>query len=193
MDMKALFQGIPNERLTKMELMETLCRRKSVRAYNGAAPTPEQMELILKAAQAAPVAMARFDSMHLTVITNAEFLGKLEAAGAAELGKPGAKMLYGAPVLVLVSAKIPEGTENSMYSSAAMIAHNMALEATELGVGSVDIWGCIRGAAKDSQLVAQLQLPEEFEPCCAIALGQTDEEFPVRDVPADKMAVSSIE
>lgn len=175
-----------------METMETLCRRKSVRTYTGEAPTAEQMERILKAAQAAPVAMARFDSMHLTVITNPELLAELEAAGAAELGKPG-KMLYGAPVLVLVSAKIPAGAENPMYSSAAMVVHNMALEATELGVGSVDIWGCIRGASKDAALVAKLQLPEGFEPCCAIALGQTDEEFPVRDVPADKMAVSAIQ
>ncbi len=175
-----------------MKTMETLCRRKSVRTYTGEAPTSKQMELILKAAQAAPVAMGRFDSMHLTVITNADLLAKLEEAGSKELGKPG-KMLYNAPVLVLVSAKIPEGAENSMHSSAAMVVHNMALEATELGVGSVDIWGCIRGASKNESLVAQLHLPEGFVPCCAIALGQTTEEFPVRDIPMDKMAVSTIE
>ena len=176
-----------------MELKEVFARRKSVRSYTGEPITDEQLEIILAAAKAAPVAMAQFDSMHLTVITNAELLASIERAGGEMFGDPSRKMLYGAPTLVLVSAKIPDASrENSMHSSAAMVVHNMALQATELGVGSVDIWGTIAAASQKPELVAAMQLPEGFVPCCGIALGQTAEELPVRDIPADKIAVSTI-
>ena len=53
-----------------MNTMETIFSRASVRSYTGQPVTPEELALILKAAKAAPAGMARFDTLHLTVIHN---------------------------------------------------------------------------------------------------------------------------
>lgn len=71
-----------------MTMMETICCRKSIRSYTGENITAEELEVILKAANASPVGMGQFDSLHLTVITNKELLAKIEASAAAMFGKP---------------------------------------------------------------------------------------------------------
>ena len=120
-----------------MNTMETICSRKSVRNYTGVSITTEELDTILKAANASPVGMGQFDSLRLTVITNKELLSKIEKATAAMFGKPDMHPLYNAPMLVLVSSKEPTPMmENVVYSNAAIMVHNMALAATELGVGS---------------------------------------------------------
>lgn len=65
--------------------METICSRKSVRTYTGEQITEEQLNTILKAANAAPVGMGQYEGVHLTVITNTELLDRIDAAGAAML------------------------------------------------------------------------------------------------------------
>ena len=71
-----------------MTTMETICSRKSVRSYTGESITNDELNTILKAANASPVGMGQFDSLHLTVITNAEILNKIEATAAAMFNKP---------------------------------------------------------------------------------------------------------
>ena len=71
-----------------MNTMETICKRKSVRNYTGENITNEELSTILKAANASPVGMGQFDSLHLTVITNKELLNKIEKVTAAMFGKP---------------------------------------------------------------------------------------------------------
>ncbi len=177
-----------------MELTEVLAKRKSVRTYTGQPVSTEELNAILAAAQAAPVAMGSFEKVHLTVVTNPALLKKISEAGAAAFGRPGTDVLYGAPTLVVVSAQIATtALENPMYSSAAMIVHDMALAATSLGVGSCDIWGAIAAIVQDTEVVEALQIPMGFTPCCAVALGKTDEAFPTRDVPADKIETNVIE
>ena len=53
-----------------MTMIETICSRKSIRSYTGENITAAELDVILKAANAAPVGMGQFDSLHLTVITN---------------------------------------------------------------------------------------------------------------------------
>lgn len=47
-------------------MIETICSRKSVRSYTGENITAAELDVILKAANAAPVGMGQFDSLHLT-------------------------------------------------------------------------------------------------------------------------------
>ena len=176
-----------------MNTKELLFSRKSVRTFTGEPISDEDLSFIIKAAKAAPVAMGQYDNYHLTLITNKDLLTTIERAGGELFGDPDRKMLYNAPTLVVVSATVAPGAENYTYSSAAMIVHNMALAATELGVGSCDIWGCIGAAAKQPALVAKLNLPEGVTPCCAIALGKTDETFPLREVPEDRITLNVVE
>ena len=176
-----------------MNTMETICSRKSVRSYTGESITQEELDTILKAANASPVGMGQFESLHLTVITNKELLSKIEKATAAMFGKPDMHPLYNAPMLVLVSSKEPAPMmENVAYSNAAIMVHNMALAATELGVGSCYIWGAVAAASHNPEILSELKLPEGFIPYCAICLGKTEETYELREVPINKIAQTTI-
>lgn len=101
--------------------------------------------------------------------------------------------LYNAPTLILVSSKEPAPMmENVAYSNAAIMVHNMALAATELGVGSCYIWGAVAAASHNPEILAELKLPEGFIPCCAICLGKTDEKYELREIPANRIAQTTI-
>lgn len=177
-----------------MAMMETICCRKSVRSYTGENITAEELEVILKAANASPVGMGQFDSLHLTVITNKELLAKIEVSAAAMFGKPDMHPLYGAPTLILVSSRKPAPMmENVAYSNAAIMAHNMALAATELGVGTCYIWGAVAAMGRNPEVLEELKLPEGFIPCCAMCFGKTDAAYEVREIPKNKIARTVIE
>ena len=177
-----------------MTMIETICSRKSVRSYTGENITAEELEVILKAANASPVGMGQFDSLHLTIITNKELLAKIEASAAAMFGKPDMHPLYGAPMLILVSSKKPAPMmENVAYSNAAIMAHNMALAATELGVGTCYIWGATAAMSRNPEVLAELKLPEGFVPCCAMCFGKTDVAYECREIPENKIGRTVIE
>ena len=177
-----------------MTMMETICSRKSVRSYTGENITAEELEVILKAANASPVGMGQFDSLHLTVITNKELLAKIEASAAAMFGKPDMHPLYGAPTLILVSSRKPAPMmENVAYSNAAIMAHNMALAATELGVGTCYIWGATAAMSRNPEVLAELKLPEGFVPCCAMCFGKTDVAYECREIPENNIGRTVIE
>ncbi|HQN68671.1 MAG TPA: nitroreductase family protein [Anaerolineaceae bacterium] len=171
-----------------MEFFEVLKRRRSTRQYTGKAVSQEDLELILDAAMLSPVARARFEDMHLTVISDKSLLQAISDNARQKTGRD-SDPLFGAPVLVLVSVK-PAGEvpQNNEYSSAAMIAHNMTLAATALGLGSCDIWGAIGLANQNPELKARFGLPEGFVAVCSVTIGETDEAMPVRDVDKQKIA-----
>lgn len=177
-----------------MNTLENIYSRKSVRSYTGEQITAEELNTILKAANAAPVGMGQYENVHLTVITNAELLGKIDAAGAAMFGKPDIHPLYNAPMLIVVSAKMPadKAMENVTYSNAAIIVQNMALAATELGVGVCHIWGATMALQNTPDLLKELQLPEGFLPCCAASLGKTEESYTEREIPMDRIAANTV-
>ncbi|HHX13665.1 MAG TPA: nitroreductase [Clostridiales bacterium] len=176
-----------------MNMFDVLYSRKSVRSYTGRVPSEEQLKEILKAAWAAPVARARYADMHLTVIKDQRILSAVEENMGRIAGKE-VHPLYGAPLLILVSVK-PKQKEivNNEYSSAAMIVHNMALAATALGLGSCDIWGCLQAANERTDIVEMYKLPEGFVACCGIVIGETQESFPLRDIPQEKISTDFID
>ena len=178
-----------------MSTLDTILTRKSVRAYTGEPATAEEEKQVLLAAEAAPIAMGTYDSVHMTVIKDEGLLAKIDAAGGKMFGDPSIKPLYGAPEFVLISAKVPEGDLNGAnvaFSNAAIMAENMTLEATELGLGSCLIWGAIRAVNADAALVAELGLPEGFTPCCGVIFGKTDEALAKREIDATRIATDTI-
>lgn len=174
-----------------MTLTEALIKRRSVRSYTGEPISDDELETILKAACVAPVGMGRYEDAHLTIITNKELLRDIkESTGVTDRD-----VLYGAPMLIVVSQKHPESTamDNVMYSNAATIVQNMALAATELGVGACHIWGATMAMSANAELTSRLALPENFIPCCGIALGKTEFKYETRDVPCDRIAKNIID
>ncbi len=173
-------------------MAENIFLRRSIRSYTGEMPTEDELNLILKAVYASPVGMGRYDSLHVTVVKNREYLARLEAAAGAQLGKEDYHPLYGAPVLLIFSSVFPGiPTDNSSYSNCAILSQNAALQAVSLGLGACHIWGAIRALVKEPQLLAELNLPEGFLPCCALALGKTNEQYAER-IPQDTRIMTSV-
>jgi len=177
-----------------MNAMDMIFSRRSIRSYTGEIPTEEELNQILKAVYASPVGMGRYDSLHVTVVKNPDYLARLEAAAGAQLGRENYHPLYGAPVLMIFSSIFPGiPTDNSSYSNCAILAQNAALAAVSLGIGTCHIWGAIRALNKEPGLLAELNLPEGFAPCCAITLGKTAEVYEVRDVKDGRIMTNVME
>ena len=77
--------------------------------------------------------MGLYDQIHLTVVNNRDFIANADTTTAAIMHTEGTHPTYNVPALIFISApkQDPMFTE-MMISSAAMIAHNMVLEATVL-------------------------------------------------------------
>ncbi len=135
---------------------------------------------------------ALFDTLNLTVITNRDYLDKWEDCCESESGH---RPFYGAPAVILVSSLIPSTDLKSInvnFSNAAIIVQNMAIAATELGIGSCHIWGAVRFLNDNEELLKELDLPEGFVPCCAIILGHTDEKYELRVIPDNKIRTNFV-
>lgn len=171
-----------------MNTLDTLFSRRSVRSYTGEMPTQEELDTVLKAADAAPVARGIYEDVHLTVIRDRDLLTQIDAAGAAFFGNPGIHPLYHAPVLILVSSrKTVVEKWNIAFSNAAILVHNMCLAATELGLGQCCIWGATAAMSANETLMKKLGLPEDFMPCCALILGKTEESYTLRQIPVGRI------
>lgn len=174
-----------------MNTFENLYSRRTVRTYTGEAITPEQEAEILKAAQAAPIGRRRYDTLAISVITNADFIARWEKRVSELNGEPDSHPFYGAPTVILVSSEImPPPSDNVNYSNAAIIVQNMAIAATELGVGACHIWGAVRTLQQSPDLTKELGIPENMLPCCAIALGKTNETYTLREIPENRIQTS---
>lgn len=171
-----------------MNTFETLYSRKSIRKFNGESITEAELKEILKAAYAAPVGRAMYNTLSLTVISNKELLDKWEKHMAAVAGNPELHPFYGAPTVILVSSEVAASpAANVNYSNAAILVQNMALAATELGVGACHIWGATGALSGNEELIEELKVPEGMVPCCAIALGHFDGKYELRSIPENRI------
>lgn len=176
-----------------MNTFDTLFSRKTVRNYTGEQLSGEALSAILKAANASPIARGIYDAVHLTVIQNPQLLSKIDANGAAFFGNPSLTPLYQAPTMIVVSGKKPApGMENVTYSNAAIVVHNMALAAVELGLGQCCIWGATMALSHNEELVKELHLPEGFVPCSSLIVGKTEESYGLRDIPLERIGCDFI-
>lgn len=155
-----------------METMKAIERRQSCRAYTEEPISEAELEILLQAAYAAPVGMGQYETMRLTVIQNRALLNEIDRAAAEFFGDPAKHPLYGAGTLILVSA-IPPAPPRAVlaYCNAGCIVENMALAATDLGLGSVYIFGSVNAVKLHPDIVEKLHLPEGFVPVSALAVG----------------------
>lgn len=164
-----------------MEFKDVLNQRKSIRSYTGEPISKEQLDNILRAAYEAPIGMGKYDSIHLTVVTNKDLLNEIDQNAAKAFGNPSAHPLYGAPTLIVVSSK-DQG--NVASANVGIIIQNMSLAAVDEGVGHCDIYGATVALTQNKDLLAKLNLPEGFTPLGSIALGRSSEAYEKREIPA---------
>lgn len=175
-----------------METMKAIAIRKSTRSYTDEPLAPEVLEKILLAGCAAPVGRGAYDSMHLTVINTPEAMAKLAAAsqGGPGGGRPGG-VAFGAPVLVVVSVKSSPMPALDV-ANAACVTENMIIAATDLGVGSVYVFGPANMIKNTEGLAAELGIPEGYAPEAAVCLGIPTEPLTVERDLTFKITVNYI-
>ena len=161
-----------------MNVFHAIELRRSVRAYTAAAVEKEKLEAIVKAGNLAPV----FGRFHITVIQdpallqaiNQTTLERMKHSGNDFLEKRAATEgyipLYGAPVLLVLSA--PHGNDRSGFNMAnvSCAAENMILAATELGLGTCFVMGPML-AFDNPDLAEKLSLPADMVPLVGVLVG----------------------
>lgn len=172
-----------------MNFTTVLDSRKSIRSYTGACISEEAMKKIIHAANASPVGMGKYDSLHMTIVKSKDILAELETNTASVFKVADRSFLYGAPELIILSTS---STDNVGYSNAAIVAQNMALAAVDEGVGACHIWGCIMALQANPALIRKLGIPEGFTPSCALAVGVTSETYEPRKIPDNRIRINEI-
>lgn len=161
-----------------MSALTAIQARKSVRAYTDRSVEEEKLETVLQAGNCAPI----HGRLHMTVIENPLLLNEIDTVTLNKMKHSGNEFLmqrasiegyhplYGAPVLVLLSA--PNGNDSFGFNmaNAACAAENMLIAATELGLGSCFIMSAMMAFA-DSKLLQKTGIHEGFVPLCGVLLG----------------------
>lgn len=171
---------------TKENIMNTLdaiFSRKSTRAYNGVQISEEDLQTIIKAGCAAPIGMARYDTLHISIIQNEELLVKIfNDAEEAMFRAVGIRknMNFGAKTMILVSS-MPAYREGIEYAHAGFVIENMVIAATSLGIDSVVLGGPIGAISESEELKNAIGVPSGFTPVLAVSFGYATENAPAKE------------
>lgn len=157
-----------------MDAMQAITSRRSIRRYQDRAVEPEAIEVLLRAAMAAPSA-GNQQTWRFIVVTERERLDRL--AGTS----PFAGMLAHAPLAIVVLGD----TRNEKHPdywvedcSAAM--ENLLLASHATGLGAVWL-GYHPNLDRKGNLRAFFGLPDEVEPLGIASIGYPAEEKPPAD------------
>lgn len=155
-----------------MDTRQAICNRYSCRRFLKKPIEKQELDALLQAAHATPVACKRYGDIRLTVIENPSYLERWNQVSAVYMGNPKSRPLYDAPVLILVSVLVSrEIPAENPYLNAGCVVENMALAATDLGIGSVILAAPVRAMRQNEELLTALDLPAGFEPAVALAVG----------------------
>jgi nitroreductase len=194
-----------------MDFFELLKHRRSTRKFTGESISRENMSQILLAANSAPVGSNMYKDIHLTVVQNRELLDRLSEAAVkrfedkrkmkAILGdmKPEAispavirDPFYGATAAIFISHKNQTVQPGIEFANAACVAFLVHLAATELGLGSVFIWGVLEAMREIPELdnSSLLDLPDGFMPLLGVAIGYTAKDLSPRELKSERITVN---
>ncbi|WP_248404972.1 nitroreductase family protein [Butyrivibrio fibrisolvens] len=153
-------------------VFEVIKERSSTRGYTEDKLSEVELNTVLEAGLHAPTGMNK-QEIHFTVVSgDNEILAQIEAEKnrLRNLDKVEHNFYYEAPTVILLSA---ESGFKWSHVDAGIAVENMALAATELGLGNLII-GCIydvlHGDKKD-YFAKKLSLPEGYEFEIALAVG----------------------
>ena len=149
------------------DLIQAIMTRSSIRAFLDKPVSDETVELLLKAAMAAPSAK-NSRPWAFVVIRDREQLEKLGAS------LPNAKMTATAPAAVAICGDLdkalPGEAREYWIQDAAAATENFLLAAHALGLGAV--WTGVHPISERIAILKEtLRLPEDVEPFCLIPFG----------------------
>lgn len=170
-----------------MNTLESIFKRVSTRAYTTQQIPEEALQTILDAGCAAPVAMAQYEALHITVVQDRELIKKIQDTGAEMMFKmTGMRkdMDYGEQTMIIISS-MPPLRPGMEFTNAGCIIENMVLAATDLGIDSVVLAGAPSALAQNESLQRELGIPEGFKPILGASFG-----YGVEHTPAKKHTIS---
>ena len=170
-----------------MNALEAIVKRTSIRSYKPEQLTEGQLDTILKAGMAAPVGSNDYASLHMTVVQNMDILNEIGDSVTEMVQKVLGRRMdknFHAPTMIVVSAKKGHMPGIEM-ANAGCVLENMAIAATDLGLGSI-IWGGAAAVIAQSEaLKAKLNIPEGYAPTLCLSLG-----YAVQGEPAKPHTIS---
>lgn len=166
-----------------MEFEKILRLRQSVRGFSDKQISEDELQKLLLAAQAAPLALGDHRTTHITVVQNSELLEEIRSACQLTSRQTGQKIdpFYGAQTLFFLSAT-DLSSDHIEYCNVACVIENIILQATALNLGSLYIWGCLRKLRERGEVLAKLQLPAAYELLSALAVGHTTKDLAEREL-----------
>lgn len=164
-----------------MNVLTAMEKRKSVRAYKPGKVEQEKLDTLVEAANSAPI----FGEIHITVVENSSLLNEINDAALKQMKNSGndflvkrASMegynpLYGAPVLILLSAPNGNDSNGSNMANVSCAAENILIAATELELGSCYVMAPLL-ALSDHDLFQRMNIPQGYVPLCGVLVGYAD-------------------
>ena len=195
-----------------MEFTDLLKYRRSTRKFTEQPVSNEDIEKILLAGSAAPVGSNLYKDLHFTVVTDRQILHTLAEAARYRLKDketmrkivrsiPGKENVenefdpfYGSSCVIFVSHRRQDLQPGIEYSNVATTVLAMHLAATDLGLGSVFMWGSLEAMRIYPQFdhTDLLELPDNFEPLLGLAVGYAETPLKERELRKDKIGVNYI-
>jgi nitroreductase len=157
-----------------METMDAIFARRSIRKFQDRPVEPEKIELLLKAAMAAPSAR-NSKPWEFVVVTEPSMLEKVR--GAMTFGK------FNAPVAIIVCGNLsivrrPLSGQFWVQDCSAA-TQNILVAAVSLGLGTV--WCGVHPIHVITKRISKvLGLPEHVKPLNVIYVGYPDQDKPAR-------------
>ncbi len=148
-------------------LLDTIFARRSIRRYTQEPVDEQIIEMLLKAAMAAPSASNR-QPWQFVVVTEREALD-----GLAE-SHPYGKMLFDAPLCIAVCGDVAE-SEHYWVQDCCAATENLLLAATARGLGAVWL-GVYPREKRVAAIRERLHLPDHITPLNLISIGHPAEE-----------------
>lgn len=153
--------------------MNEIFHRTSIRKYTDQPVEAEKIELLLRAAMAAPSATNQ-QPWEFYVVTNREVLDAMADSS------PYAKMLHTAPVSIVVCCRADCRLPEYAQIDCSAAAENLLLEADSLGLGAVWL-GVAPRQERMKEAGKILGLPQNLYVFCFIACGYPAEEKTQQD------------
>lgn len=167
-----------------MNTQEAILKRKSTRSYRNEQIPNEALDKILKAGFAAPTAMARYDTLHITVLQNEELLSRINEMTTELFSKrSGVKknMDFGAKTMVIISSSHSDLPLEMEYVNVGIVMENMVICATDMGIDSVILGGAPRAIKNDEMILKALGIPEGYTPILGVFFGYAANDTPVKE------------
>jgi len=147
-----------------METLEAIFTRRSIRSYTGQPVAPEHVELLLRAAMAAPSA-GNQQAWEFVVVDDRHVLDAIPTV------HPYAAMCSEAALVIAVCADVTrERYQGFWIQDCCAATQNLLLAAHDLGLGAVWL-GIDPGGDRSRAIADLLQLPPAVQPLSLVAVG----------------------